>query len=170
MVIWLIGKSGAGKSAVGRRLHARLQARGRCAVFLDGDELRAAIGEDLGYTAEQRCLSERRTSRLCKLLADQGIDVVCSKLSNVPQIRAWNRAHLPGYREIYLAADDAVLHSADDKQLYGRFLRGEIDNVVGMDIAFHEPADPWMAIRNDRRRAVEDLVDDIMTALEEAGA
>lgn len=168
MVIWLIGKSGAGKTTVGRMLHARLRAEGRCAVFLDGDELRAAIGEDLGYSAADRLVSERRTGRLCRLLSQQGIDVVCAKLSNAPEVRLWNRSNIPGYHEIYLTAPDAVLHAADDKQLYGRFRRGEIRDVVGMDIPFHAPGDPWMVIHNDRRRPVGALVDDILAALAEA--
>ena len=39
-VFWITGLAGAGKSAVGRGLRARMLARGQRAVLLDGDEVR----------------------------------------------------------------------------------------------------------------------------------
>lgn len=166
MVVWLIGKSGAGKTAIGQALYQKLKAAMPGVVFLDGDELRAAVGEDLGYSVEDRRTSERRTSRLCKLLCDQGIHVVCAKLSNAPDIREWNRRNIADYREIYLRAGDARPEELDTKGLYRGYRRGEIDNVVGMDIPFHEPTAPWMTIDNDRRVGVDRIADDILATLE----
>ncbi len=167
MVIWLIGKSGAGKRSVGRALYRKLKAEWPNPVFLDGDALRQAICEDLGYSVDERRISERRSSRLCKLLADQGTHVVCAKLSNVPEIREWNRRHIPEYREVYIRADQSVLEATGRKGLYGRFNRGEIRNVVGMDIPFHKPASPWMTLDNDGRVHFERLADLVLCRLRE---
>lgn len=165
MVLWLIGKSGAGKTRIGRALFARLRELCPCTVFLDGDELRAAIGEELGYDVHDRRRSERRTSRLCKLLADQGCHVICAKLSNAPEVRAWNAAHLDNYREIFIDAPQTLLETCDDKGLYRRFALGETANVVGADILFHPPRNPWMTVWNDRTRDPDTIAESILANL-----
>src|SRR5580658_10849878 len=78
-VFWITGLSGTGKTTVGRELSSRLRAAGRPVTFLDGDALRAAIAEDLDHSAGHRRRSAMRNARLCRLLADQGADVVCAK-------------------------------------------------------------------------------------------
>ena len=166
MVIWLIGKACAGKTSVGRAVHARLKRRLPNTVFLDGDELRAAVGEDLGYTVQERYVSERRTSRLCKLLADQGIHVVCAKLSNSPEMREWNRRNIQDYYDVYLRVDDSVLEASDVKGLYHGYRRGDVCNVVGMDIPFHEPVSPWMIVDNDRRVPCDQIAEAILDRIQ----
>src|SRR5580658_2984713 len=79
-VFWITGLSGAGKTTLGRELWRRLRAAGRPVVFLDGDALRSAIAEDLGHDARDRRRSAMRNARLCRLLADQGSDVVCATI------------------------------------------------------------------------------------------
>src|SRR5580658_5605660 len=108
-VFWITGLSGAGKSTVGERLWRRLRAAGRQAVFLDGDSLRAAISEDLGYRSEDRRRSAMRNARVCQLLSRQGMDVVCATISLFHEVQNWNRAHIPGYVEIYLQVPLAEL-------------------------------------------------------------
>jgi len=101
-VFWITGLSGAGKTTVGRQLWARLRAAGRPVIFLDGDALRVAIAEDLGYSEGNRRRSAMRNARLCRLLAEQGTDVVCATISLFHEVQRWNRANIRGYREIYL--------------------------------------------------------------------
>ena len=104
MVFWLTGLSGAGKTTIGKLLYQKLKAQKDNVVFLDGDQLRQVFGDDLGYTPDQRLKSAMRNARLCKLLADQGIDVVCCTISMFDRVRDWNRANIPGYVEVYVKA------------------------------------------------------------------
>ncbi len=166
MVIWLIGKSGAGKTSIGEALKRRIATRRPGTVFLDGDILRDAVCEDLGYSVPDRYVSERRSSRLSKLLADQGVPVICAKLSNAPDIRQWNRRNISGYREIYIKVPEDILESEDRKGLYRAFRNGETENVVGMDIPFHEPLAPWMTIHNDRTQPIQNLAERIMERID----
>lgn len=165
MVIWLIGLSGSGKTTVGKVLYAKMKADAPGTVFLDGDELREAIGKDLGYTVEARRTSEERTSRLCKLLADQDINVVCPKLSNDPATRAWNRKHIRGYVEVYMKVDVPVLRKRDAKGLYKRFDNGDITHVVGMDIPFIEPDADAIVVPNGGDRTPEAVATSILKAI-----
>ena len=101
-VFWITGLSGAGKTTIGYLLYTKLKIQKNSIVFLDGDELRKIFGNDLGYSKEDRLKSATRNSRLCKLLSDQGIDVICCTISMFDTIREWNRQNIKNYFEIYL--------------------------------------------------------------------
>src|SRR5215472_6565348 len=118
LVFWITGLSGAGKTTVGRELWTRLRAAGRPAAFLDGDALRTVIAEDLGYSAGNRRQSGMRNARLCRLLAEQGTDVVCATISLFHEVQRWNRENIPGYHEIYLRVPIEELRRRDNKGIY----------------------------------------------------
>ena len=54
IVYWITGLSGAGKTTIGKLLYAKLKAKHGNTIFLDGDMLRKAFGDDLGYSEEDR--------------------------------------------------------------------------------------------------------------------
>jgi adenylylsulfate kinase-like enzyme len=148
-VYWFTGLSGAGKTTIGRLFFGMLRARNAAAVLLDGDILREVFGNDLGHSREERLKSAMRNSRLCKMLSDQGIDVVCATISLFRECQEWNRAHMPGYHEIYLRVPMTVLLERDQKQLYSRALRGEVKDVMGIDVPMEEPSRPELIVEND---------------------
>jgi glutamine kinase len=147
-VFWITGLSGAGKTTIGRQLWQRLRAAGRSAVFLDGDALRAAIAEDLSHGRDSRRRSAMRNARLCRLLASQGEDVVCSTISLFHEIQRWNRENIPGYCEIYLRVPLEELRRRDGKGLYTAAARGTASNVVGLDVAAELPEAPDLVLDN----------------------
>ena len=95
-VYWFTGFSGAGKSTLATLFCDRLRGTGRTVVLLDGDRLRDVFGGDLGHSIEDRRRSAMRNSRLCQLLADQGLDVVCATISLFHDCHDWKigRAHV----------------------------------------------------------------------------
>ena len=106
-------------------------------VYLDGDAIRVAFGEDVGYTQEERLRWAGRIFRVCKLLSDQGVDVVCCSIAMFASVRAWNRDQIPNYREIYVRVKKETLLQRNQKGLY---TKGH--NVVGVDLPFDEPRPP----------------------------
>src|SRR5690606_5387982 len=72
-VIWLFGLSGAGKTTLSRLLSDKLEGHGQRVVQLDGDELRAGLNSDLGFSGEDRTENIRRASHIARLLAAQNI-------------------------------------------------------------------------------------------------
>ena len=165
MVIWLIGKSGAGKSEIGKRLYEKLKLKIPNIVYLDGDELRDAISWDLDHSLEDRHTSEKRRSGLCKLLSDQDISVICAALSNAPDLREWNKQNIINYYETYIKVEQSVLHERDSKGLYKKYNNNEINNIVGEDIPFHVPEYPWITIDNNGEETPDKIVDQIMLAI-----
>lgn len=166
MVIWLIGLSGAGKTTIGQHLYTLWKAREANTVLVDGDEIRRIFRQDSdpqAYTIEGRRANAERIAELCAWLDRQRIHVVCSVLSLFEETRRWNRASYSRYFEVYVQVPFEVLIARDTRNLYGPALRGEIRNVVGVDIPFPPPEAPDMIVDNgpsgiDHRRMAEEIL------------
>lgn len=160
-VYWFTGLAGAGKSTIGRLFYGRIFRQKPNVVFLDGDVLRVVFGDDLGHSIEDRRRSAMRNSSLCKLLSDQGIDVVCATISMFHVCHDWNRQNISRYREIYIRAPMKVLAERDQKQLYSRAGKGEIAQVMGLDLPFEEPLRPDLIIDNDGSKSPDKIIEEI---------
>ena len=158
-VWWVTGLAGAGKTTIARAMIARLSELGIRPVLLDGDELRQVVGPDLAYDPDSRRELARRYGRLCKLLSEQGIEVVCATISMFEDARRWNRQNIPRYVEIYVKVPMAELKRRNQKQLY----RGKRSTEVwGIDIDPEEPLMPDIILLNDGSRTLDELVDNVM--------
>ncbi len=158
-VYWITGLSGAGKTTVGRELWRRLQAAGHSVIMLDGDITREVIAEDLGHSTSHRRRSAMRNARLCRLLTNQGTDVVCTTISLFHEVQRWNRENIPGYCEIYLRVPMDELQRRDSKGIYAASNRGDLRDVVGLDVPAELPEAPDLTLDNfgplDSSSAVE---------------
>ena len=168
-VYFFTGLSGAGKTTLGGLFYRRLKAQKPNVVLIDGDQARPVYCEDLGYSDEDRLKGARRGFRLCRMLAEQGIDVVCCSISMYSQVRNWNRENIENYREIYIKVSREVLVHRDQKGLYssGR-------QVVGVDLPFDEPQSPDFVVENDGGETPETIVArlerDLRACAEKSGA
>lgn len=75
-IVWLTGNVGAGKTALAYLLKERLNG-----VVLDGDELRASISTDLGFSKKDRDVHNMRVARLAKILNNQNFNVIVSVIA-----------------------------------------------------------------------------------------
>ena len=161
--MWITGLAGAGKTTVAQRLSYRLRSEGTSLVNVDGDRVRDVMGDKLGYTDEERLVNAYRVSRFCRLIQREGVMVVCSTMSLYPEIWAWNREHLHSYVEVYLRVSEDILRVRDKNGLYSGVVRGDVENVVGMDRTFHEPTNPALVLTNER---IMDLDGNVQAILE----
>ncbi|MCP4605093.1 MAG: adenylyl-sulfate kinase [Proteobacteria bacterium] len=164
-VYWITGLSGSGKTTIGEMFTRELKRLGRPTAFLDGDEIRNVLGNDIGHSADDRRISAMRNSRLCRMIAKQGVDVVCGTISMFHECRQWNRANIQNYREIYLKVPMEVLRKRDPKQIYSRTDRGEMKNVYGIDLKWDEPDSSDVTITNDGSTTPESVVAQLLSEL-----
>ena len=148
MVLWLIGLSGTGKTTLAREIIAGVNKETKSTVLIDGDVVREIFGNDLGYSMEDRLLNAQRICQLGKFLDDQGINVVCAILSIFPETREWNRENIENYYEVFIDTPIEILVERDSKGIYGKYSRGGISEVVGMDIRFPVPEKADLVINN----------------------
>lgn len=142
MVIWFVGLSGSGKTTLGKEVARQWRERAANTVLLDGDEIRNVFKHDRAkdaYSMSGRRQNAERITALCEMLDQQGINVVCCILSVFPEMRASNRNRFSEYFEVFMDAPMDALRRRDEKGLYGAAERGEMDNVVGVDIPFERP-------------------------------
>lgn len=163
MVIWIIGLSGAGKSTLANELVEKFRNDNLKVVLLDGDIIRDLFKNDVDHTIEGRRRNAERLSALSKFLANEGIHVVAAVLSIFPEWQDWNRENIKGYCEIYLKVSMDTLLKREIKNLYGAALKGEIKNVVGIDIPFPEPVKSDLVLNNELgRKDMSEFVDQIL--------
>jgi len=156
-VYWITGLSAAGKTTLGRALSSHLRASGIPVIFLDGDTLRAAVSNDLGYSSDNRRSAAMRNGMLCRMLSEQGFDVVCSTISLFHNVQRWNRENIPRYSEIFVRVPLEELKRRDTKGIYLAADR-QAANIVGLDIPAEFPEAPDLILDNDASLAPEHAV------------
>ncbi|WP_297049634.1 adenylyl-sulfate kinase [uncultured Desulfovibrio sp.] len=158
-VLWITGLSGAGKTTLGKALQQALPG----SLLLDGDELREALGADgQGFDAQSRRRLALTYARLAGLLARQGATVIVATISLFHELHAWNRAHLPGYVEIFLDVPESVRRARDPKGLYAANAR----NMAGSEVPAELPLEPHL--RLDGGQSPDDAVPLILDLLAKA--
>jgi adenylylsulfate kinase-like enzyme len=156
-VFWLFGRSGAGKTTLGKRLHQALLGRKLPVFFLDGDDLRSGLSSDLAFTPEGRLENHRRIAELAKLAVDQHLNAVVATMAPQYGHRDIVERVLGGRLVwIYVHAPLEACIQRDPKGLYRRALAGRLDNLL--DFPFDAP----------RRREREHSVDTVAQNVESA--
>lgn len=162
---WVTGLAGAGKTTIGSLLYQYLKERHPNTVIFDGDALRQAFGNDLGYSEKERYQCAMRYARLCKLLVEQDIHVVCCTISMFDEVREWNRRNIANYSEIYVEVPLSVLEERNQKNLYQEVKDGKRGNVVGVDLELQLPKNPDVRLQNDGLRTPEEMLQVILKEL-----
>lgn len=170
-VVWFTGLSGAGKSTIARGAAAALAARGRRAWVLDGDDLRAGLNADLGFSPEDRAENVRRVGEVAAVFADAGVLALAALISPYRADRARARRAAErvlgagGFLEVYVRADLATCEARDPKGLYRRARAGEIPDFTGVAAPYEEPERPDLAL-DTAARTVEDCVDAVLRRID----
>lgn len=152
-VYFFTGLSGAGKTTIGGLFYRRLKAGKPNVILLDGDLIRPVYCEDVGYSSEDRLRGALRSFRVCKMLSDQGVDVVICSISMYSEARDWCRANIDHYKEIYIKVTRETLFRRDQKGLYSA---GK--DVVGIDLPFDEPKYSDVVVENNGGETPEAIV------------
>ena len=160
-VYWITGLSGAGKTTIGKLFYNYLKEQHPNTVFLDGDTLRKVFGDDLGYTEEERRKCAMRYSRLCAMLEEQGMNVVCCTISMFDSVRQWNRESIHNYREIYVRVSMDTLCARDQKGLYSGITSETDKDVAGIHFQVEMPKNPDLILDNDGGTTPEEQVERI---------
>lgn len=93
-VVWLTGNSGAGKSTLAFAMRDHFNERAdiahpaaRRVVVLDGDEMRATVSMDEGFSPEDRRRHNLRVARLAHLLSEHGFLVIVAVIAPFEKVR-----------------------------------------------------------------------------------
>ncbi|MDD6607771.1 MAG: adenylyl-sulfate kinase [Paraprevotella sp.] len=148
IMIWFTGLSGSGKSTVAMGVERELHAQGILCRILDGDNVRAGINNNLGFSAEDRIENIRRIAEIGKLFVQTGVVTLACFVSPTNDIRQMARKIVgeEDFLEVYISTPIEECERRDVKGLYARARKGEVKNFTGISAPFEAPVSPDIAI------------------------
>lgn len=148
IMIWFTGLSGSGKSTVAMGLERELHAQGILCRILDGDNVRAGINNNLGFSAEDRIENIRRIAEIGKLFVQTGVVTLACFVSPTNDIRQMAREIVgkEDFLEVYISTPIEECERRDVKGLYARARKGEVKNFTGISAPFEAPVSADIAI------------------------
>jgi adenylylsulfate kinase len=170
--VWLTGLPGAGKSTIARAVADQLAEDDVDVEILDGDELRASLSSDLGFSAEDRDTHVRRVGFVAELLARHGtvvlVPVIAPYERSREAVRRHHAAHGSQYIQVHVSTPLAECARRDPKGLYDKARHGQLRGLTGVDDPYDVPADPDLRLDttdidvDTAADQVRDLLDDLL--------
>jgi adenylylsulfate kinase len=174
--IWFTGLSGAGKTTLGKQIYYWLKESGYSVVFLDGDELRNGINNDLGFSEEDRLENIRRVAEINQLLHKEGIMVINCFIAPTNVMRQLIRNIITDdLLMIYLNPSIETCKARDPKGLYRKAAGGKIRNFTGISAPFEPFTDADLILSTEhpigfclseiKQIVLHKLIDNVTAAL-----
>ncbi|MEW6469138.1 MAG: adenylyl-sulfate kinase [Bacteroidota bacterium] len=159
IALWMTGLSGSGKTTIAAALEKELNRRGLLTQVLDGDNIRAGINNNLGFSEADRTENIRRIAETARLFVNCGIITICCFVSPTERIRALAKQIIgeKDFVEVYVNTPLEVCEQRDVKGLYAKARKGEISDFTGISAPFEAPAAPAIEIRTDRMQIEESV-------------
>jgi adenylylsulfate kinase len=165
-VVWFTGLSGSGKTTIARDLEKILHTMGHTTMLLDGDNVRAGINNNLGFSPEDRHENIRRIAEVAKLFLDCGVITLCCFVSPTEELRQLAAGIIgpKDFIEVYVNTPLEECEHRDVKGLYAKARKGEIADFTGISAPFEPPTNPSFEIRTVGR-SESDCVQDLLKFL-----
>lgn len=148
VLVWFTGLSGSGKSTIALGVERELHTRGILCRILDGDNIRAGINNNLGFSPADREENIRRIAEIGKLFVQTGVVTLACFVSPTEEIRSMAR-HIVGeedFLEVYVSTPLEECERRDVKGLYARARRGEVKDFTGITAPFEPPVHPQLSV------------------------
>ncbi len=144
VVLWFTGLSGSGKSTLAHAIEERLYDMGCRTFVLDGDNVRHGLCSDLGFSPKDRTENIRRIGEMVKLFTEAGIIAMTAFISPYKRDREWVRSLIgkEKFIEVYCDCSLEICEKRDEKGLYARAKRGEIQEFTGISAPYETPENP----------------------------
>ncbi|MFP4354626.1 MAG: sulfate adenylyltransferase subunit CysN [Phycisphaerae bacterium] len=163
VTLWLTGLSGSGKSSIAFEMEQKLLAAGHACCVLDGENVRAGISKDLGFSADDRAENIRRVAEMARVINDSGLIAICSLLSPYEDERERARQIVGPQRflELYVSTPVQVCRKRVP-ELYEKADSGQIPHFSGVTAPYEAPLEPDLELpahRLDLDQCVQSVLD-----------
>ncbi len=168
-VVWFTGLPGSGKTTLANGVAEKLREKGYRVEAIDGDWARKTISLGAGYTREERRIHLHRIAWVARLLARNGVIVLCSFVSPYRDVRKMIREIIEEevpFVEVYVHCPLEECMRRDPKGLYKKALRGEIKHFTGISDPYEPPEKPDLVI-DTMNETIEHNVHKVLTYIVE---
>lgn len=169
-IIYLVGRSGSGKTTIGNMLVKELREQGMKRLqMIDGDVIRGQFGDVFGYTYEERMKCNQAVRVVVQYLLDNGISVILTQVAAYEKMREKMRKQFKEqYVEVYVKCSYEECAKRDVKGYYKKQQTGELQNLNGVDEIYEVPKNSELVIDTEKQM-VSEAVDKIIAYLRENG-
>jgi adenylylsulfate kinase len=166
-VIWLTGLPCSGKTTLAIALEQDLFRRGYLCQVLDGDNVRAGINNNLGFSSADRIENIRRIAEVSKLFVSNGIITINAFVSPTNDIREMARKIIghQDYLEIFLNPSVETCEKRDVKGMYHKARMGEITDFTGVNAPFEASLHADLELQTDTMSVKECLASMLETII-----
>jgi adenylylsulfate kinase len=155
-IVWLTGLSASGKTTLANEVARALSERSVSHTVLDGDQLRATLSRDLGFSRADREENVRRIFAFALTEAKKSTVAIVAAISPYRSVRDHLRSFSPvPFFEVFVDAPLAVCEQRDPKGLYQRARAGELKGFTGIDDPYERPTWPDVHCRTDIETVAE---------------
>ena len=163
-VIWFTGLSGSGKTTIAIGLEKALNNKGILTQVLDGDNIRAGINNNLGFSDEDRKENIRRIAEVSKLFLNCGVVTINCFVSPTNEIRKQAKTIIGenDFLEVFINTSIEICEQRDVKGLYKKARAGEIKDFTGINAPFEAPTNPFLDVKTENK-TIKQSVDEILS-------
>ena len=167
LAIQMTGMSGAGKSTLTKLVSERLKKRGLLVEVIDGDEYRANLCSDLGFSKEDRNTNVRRLGFVSKVLSRNNVITIIAAINPYEEVRRELSNKDKNLKTVYIKCNIDRLIERDVKGLYKKALLPDghpdkVYNFTGISDPFEEPLNPDLVVNT-----AEQTIDKSVKVLEQ---
>ncbi len=173
LVVFFTGLSGSGKSTIARALYDRVLEEGRrTGTSLDGDVVRHHLSKGLGFSKEDRETNIARIGWVAAEIARHRGLAICSPIAPFDSTRKLVRSMVEeaggSFALVHVATPLEECERRDRQGLYAKARAGLIPEFTGISSPYEAPDDALVAV-DTTGRTVEDVLDEVLDALVDAG-
>ena len=156
-VFWITGYSGSGKTEIAKKIKKFISKKFGGTLIISGDDLRDIFFLKK-YDKKSRIKYALAYSRFCKLVSNQGVNIIISTVSLFNQVRLWNKINISKYTEIYIKSELSEIINFNKK----REIYDVKKNIMGKNIKAQLPKKPHIFLKNDFSKTINQLSKDLI--------
>ncbi|WP_343692498.1 adenylyl-sulfate kinase [Chitinophaga sp.] len=156
MIIQLCGLSGAGKTTIAHNVKRKALSYGTPVEIIDGDNYRAFLCKDLGFSKADRCENIRRLGFVASRLSEHGIICIISAINPYHAVREELSNAYAHVKTVFVDCPVHTLMERDTKGLYKRALLPDhhpdkLHNLTGVNDPFEVPISPDLHLKTHEK-------------------
>jgi len=160
MIVLLCGLSGAGKTTLSQNVKSKLEAYGKSAEIVDGDEYRKMLFKELSYSQDDRMENIRRLSFIAGKFSKHGIITMVSAINPYHEVRQEIVENYKDVKTVMIYCPIDILIKRDTKGLYAKALLPDghphkLYNLTGINDPFDVVEHPDLYINSGNQTVTE---------------
>ena len=157
ILFFITGLSGSGKTSISNNIKKRIEKKYGKTLLLTGEKIRD-IYKFRGFTKKDRLKLGMQNIELINMILNQKINVIYDAVALLKELRSQKRKKIKNYLEIFIKTNvKKIIKFNKKKKIYKKTK----SNIMGIHIIPDFPKKPDIIIKNDFKKSIEKLTDEL---------